>query len=289
MSSPFCCHVCRGDSMRVALFFDGKNFYTAFRKDHPNSEIDYNELAAWLTSEISGGAGEVVGAYYYTGYSLPDQDVSSAFGSFLEGLELQTGYFVKREPRVRRKTTCRKCGSTEEYSTEKRVDTRLVADLIHYAAADAYDAAVLLSGDQDFVPAVEAANALGKRVYLAAWRGSGVSRELRVRCYGQIDLEAGVSKFSTGRSGERREAAHDPSRSHDQQTNMLSEIGRALELHPYLSRGYFINKWRAHSNIPEPGSAREQMLDTLIGEGKVVEGARDSNGQITRTLKLPSD
>ena len=270
--------------MRVALFFDGKNFYTAFRKDYPSSDIDYNALAAWLTSEVSGDEGEFAGAYYYTGYNLSDQDVSSAFGSFLDGLELQTGYFVRREPRVHRTTTCRQCGSTEEYSTEKRVDTRLVADMIHYAAVDAYDAAVLLSGDQDFVPAVEAANALGKRVYIAGWPGSGVSRELRVRCYGQIDLEAGVPTFVTGRPVGYGDAAAGPSRGY-----MLSEIESALEFHEYLSRGYFINRWRARLGIPEPGLARERMLDELIDEGKVLEDSIESNGQMVRTLKLPVD
>ena len=275
--------------MRVALFFDGKNFYTAFRKDYPNSEIDYGALAMWLTSEVSGDAGEFAGAYYYTGYSPSDQDVSSAFGSFLDGLELQTGYFVKREPRVPRKTTCRQCGSTEEYSTEKRVDTRLVADMIQLAAAEAYDVAVLLSGDQDFVPAVEAANSLGKRVYIAGWPGSGVSRELRVRCYGQINLEAGVPAFVTGRSTGYGDAVPDPWRGHSPQSNMLGEIESALEIHEYLSRGYFINRWRPRLAIPDPGAAREQMLDALIDEGKVIEGARDSNGQVVRTLRLPDD
>ena len=272
--------------MRVALFFDGKNFYTALRDYDSSLDIDYDELAKWLTLSASEGAqGEFVGAYYYTGYSLPDQDVSSPLGAFLDGLELRTGYFVKREPRVRRRAACRHCGFTYEYGTEKRVDTRLVADMIHYAAVDAYDAAVLLSGDQDFVPAVEAANALGKRVYIAVWPKSGVSRELRVRCYGQVNLEEGVSSFS---SRQPRRPQQDSTHS-DSSINMLSEIKRALELHEYLSRGHFINKWRPQLHMPEPGSAREKMLDELINEGKVVEGNRESNGQIFRILKLPSD
>src|SRR4029453_2738313 len=45
----------------------------------------------------------------------------------------------------------------------------LVADLIPFAANGAYDAAVLVSGDDDFVPAVEAVNALGKKVWVATW------------------------------------------------------------------------------------------------------------------------
>ena len=59
---------------------------------------------------------------------------SGAFGDFLQGLELQPGYFVKREPRVGRRSQCGKCGFAYNYRTEKRVDTRLVADMIHFAA-----------------------------------------------------------------------------------------------------------------------------------------------------------
>ena len=156
--------------------------------------------------------------------------------------------------------------------------------MIHYAAADAYDAAVLLSGDQDFVPAVEAANALGKRVYVAVWPQSGVSKV----CYGQINLEEGVSFFSSKHP--RRAQPHvQDSLDPDSRTNMLSEIKRALTLHEYLSRGHFINRWRSQLHMPEPGSAREMMLDALISDGKVVEGTRESNGQVIKTLELPSD
>ena len=276
--------------MKVALFFDGKNFYTALTKFDSVLEIDYNKLAEWLTGKASSGKGEFVGAYYYTGYTPTGQGGGAEFGDFLKGLELQLGYFVKREPRVRRKATCRKCRFTYKYGAEKRVDTRLVADMIKFAAVDAYDVAVLLSGDQDFVPAVEAANALGKRVYIAAWPQSGVSRELRVRCYDQIHLESGVPDFSTGRPRKHRSAHEDLIQSnHDPETNMLMEIGRAHERHEYLSRGHFINKWRPQLDIPESGAAREEMLDTLIAEGKVVEHTRELDGHSFKALKVATE
>ena len=271
--------------MKVALFFDGKNFYTALRNYDANLEIDYNQLASWLTDQISGDRGEFVGAYYYTGYSQPGAG-SGAFGDFLKGLELQPGYFVKREPRVRRSSQCRKCGFGYNYRTEKRVDTRLVADMIHFAAVDAYDVAVLLSGDQDFVPAVEAANALGKRVYLAAWPRHGVSKELRIRCYDQVHLADGVGSFSTGRPRTGLNTVVVPSSDGSPQSNMLSEIARALQRHNYLSRGHFINRWRPQLTIPLDVDEREAMLDTLISECKVIEEDRESNGNHFKTLRV---
>jgi len=48
--------------------------------------------------------------------------------------------------------------------------------MIQLAAVGAYDVACLLSGDDDFVPTVQA---VGKQVYLATWPGQPVDRELR--------------------------------------------------------------------------------------------------------------
>lgn len=275
--------------MKVALFFDGKNFHMALQRYASTLKIDYNELANWLTRQVSSGGGDFVGAHYYTGFTPPSQSGSEEFSDFLKSLEVQLGYFVNREPRVRRTAKCKECGFTYTYRTEKRVDTRLVADMIHFAAVNAYDVAILLSGDQDFAPAVDAINALGKRVYLAAWSGHGVSKELRVRCYGQIRLEEGESEFSTGRS-RGGDVSYALSESDDPEENMLAEIARASEYHrAYVSRGHFVNRWRPQFNLPATGDDREAMLDKLIAEGRVLEYDYDaeSKGNSFKALKLP--
>ena len=273
--------------MKVALFFDGKNFYMALRRYAPALELDYNKLARWLADRVSGGNGDFVGAHYYTGFTPPNESGSEEFSDFLNGLEIQLGYFVKREPRVRRTSKCKECGFAYAYRTEKRVDTRLVADMIHFAAVNAYDVAVLLSGDQDFAPAVDAVNALGKRVYLATWPGHGVSKELRIRCYGQIRLEEGESEFSTDRlrSGGGARAF---SQSDDPEENMIAEIARAMEYHQaYVSRGHFLNRWRPQFALPATGRDREVMLDKLIAEGRVLEYDAESKGNSFKAIKLP--
>lgn len=273
--------------MKVALFFDGKNFYMSSQRYAPDLRIDYNKLANWLMDQVSGG-GDFVGAHYYTGFTPPDESGSVAFSEFLDGLETQLGYFVKRQPRVLRTTKCKKCGFVYTYRTEKRVDTQLVADMIHFAAVNAYDVAILLSGDQDFAPAVDAVNALGKRVYLAAWHGYGVSQELRIRCYGQIPLEEGVAEFSTGKSRDR-EVSYAASPSGDPEENMIAEIARALEYHRrgYISRGHFLTKWRPQFDIPAIGHGREAMLDKLVSEGRILERDAELSGNSFKALDLP--
>jgi len=182
--------------MKVCIFIDGQNFYRSLLRFDESLRVDYDRLATWITQAVSGPAAVFGGAYYYVGVS---PDAPQLVENFLKGLELRPGYFVKREGRVRRSGRCPACGGEYEYTTEKRVDTRLVADLIHYAANGAYDAAVLVSGDDDFVPAVEAVNSLGKQVWVATWSAEELSTDLRVRCFGQIRLSEGIPAFRVER------------------------------------------------------------------------------------------
>src|SRR5204863_2622149 len=68
-----------------------------------------------------------------------------------------------------------------------------------------FDAVVLISGDADFVPAVEAVNALGKQVWVATWSAEELSSDLRVRCFGHIHLSDGVAAFRSDRLPRDRE------------------------------------------------------------------------------------
>src|SRR2546422_156845 len=182
--------------MKICIFFDGQNFYRSLLRYDESVRVDYDRLAIWITQKVGGDSAVFGGAYYYVGVSAgAPQQVEG----FLKGLELRPGYFVKRDPRVRRTGRCPNCGGEYDYTTEKRVDTRLVADLIHYAANGAYDAAVLVSGDDDFVPAVDAVNALGKQVWVATWSAEELSSDLRVRCFGHIRLSEGIAAFRVER------------------------------------------------------------------------------------------
>src|SRR2546428_5207709 len=167
--------------MKIAIFFDGQNFYRSLLRYDESLRVDYDRLAAWITQQIGGPNALFSGAYYYVGVS---SDAPPLVEGFLKGLELRPGYFVKREPRVRRAGRCPACGQEYEYTTEKRVDTRLVADLIHYAASNAFDAAVIVSGDDDVVTAGVAANSLGSPGWVGARSAGDMFKELRVRCLG---------------------------------------------------------------------------------------------------------
>jgi hypothetical protein len=245
------------------------------------------------------------GAYYYVGVS---SDAPMVVEGFLKGLELRPGYFVKRDKRVRRSVRCPACGADNEYTTEKRVDTRLVADLIHYAANNAYDAAVLVSGDDDFVPAVEAVNALGKQVWVATWSAEELSTDLRVRCFGHLHLSDGLAAFRVDRLPRDRDRGPVPYRAdgrpprpvsriapappapaprsaEDALGNGLTELQRAEARLPHVSRGYFVMRWKSHL-LPPAGHEREQLVQRMLDTGMVEEfEATGPDGRVVIALR----
>jgi uncharacterized LabA/DUF88 family protein len=282
--------------MNVKIFFDGQNFYRSLLRYDDSLRVDYDRLAVWITQAVAGAAGVFCGAYYYVGVSA---DAPQLVEGFLKGLELRPGYYVRREPRVRRAGRCPSCGADYEYTTEKRVDTRLVAELIQYAANGSFDAAVLVSGDDDFVPAVEAVNALGKRVWVATWSAEELSSDLRVRCFGQIRLSEGIPAFRVERpriaERERYGVAPRldgrmplrPMRSPQEPTleRGLAELQRAQARLPHVSRGYFVTRWRSHQ-LPPAGQEREVLVQQLIDAGLAEEfEVTDGEGRVIRAIR----
>jgi hypothetical protein len=284
--------------MKVCIFIDGQNLYRSLLRYDDSVRVDYDRLAVWITQAVGGASALFGGAYYYVGVSA---DAPALVENFLKGLELRPGYFVKREGRVRRSGRCPACGGDYEYTTEKRVDTRLVADLIHYAANGAYDAAVLVSGDDDFVPAVEAVGALGKQVWVATWSAEELSSDLRVRCFGQLRLSDGIGAFRVERprTAERGVERVAPPRTVGfggprgmrpivgpiDVERALVELQRAEARLPHVSRGYFVTRWKSHQ-LPPAGHEREALVQQML-EGGLIEEFQitDAEGRTVTAIR----
>lgn len=73
----------------------------------------------------------------------------------------------------------------------KSVDIMLTKDMLSNAFLDNYDAAILVTGDADYLPVVEEVKRLGKTVTIAAIVGSGawVSSELRLHADGFYPMD----------------------------------------------------------------------------------------------------
>jgi uncharacterized LabA/DUF88 family protein len=80
-------------------------------------------------------------------------------------------------PLGRKMVRCGKCGDGRTTYIEKGVDVALATKLLVLANNRAFDTAILLSGDKDYLETVKAVKALGLRVEIVSWRAS-LSHEL---------------------------------------------------------------------------------------------------------------
>lgn len=272
--------------MRVAVFFDGKSFYAGWRAvERPR--IRFPALSDWLTTSVGGT--RLWGAFYYT--ALPEgesTEADDALGRYLEMLEAQKGYFVRAFSGKPGRRRCSDCGASLRGRRDGEADTALVADAVRYAATDAFDVLVLVSGDSDLVPAVSAVQALGKQAYVATWGRAGLARRLRLSAFGHVDLLSGLPHFAEQEP--RPPGGHDyptaddalretarpaglplPREAAARIERFVYEVRRAEErFHEgYVGLNYFLTRWKS-DELPDDPEERRQVLAGAV-EASLVE------------------
>ncbi len=273
---------------RVMLFFDGKNFYKGFLNlvqslgDGRHFYIDFSKLARWIVDQVQGT--DFRGAYYYTavGGSPETDDTTRGLESFLKTLELETGFYVVRMERKEKFIRCFHCGNDIRLYQEKEVDTQMVADMLQLAAVDAFDILVLLSGDADFAPAVEAMRRLGKIVYVATWGRHGLSSRLRSSAFGHLDLQEGLEAFLKDEEG--RPVKLRPSGEKQTALEDFLQALQAAEQHfsgGYVGLSYFLNRW-IDPRLPRDVETRRALLRELEAAGKVEVYVTDTGERAIR-------
>lgn len=267
--------------MKVALFFDGKNFYSGWREAARGRRIDFAKLAEWLVGKAKGTS--LWGAYYYTAVEdtgLSTTDAQQKLSGFLDMLETQPGFFVHTFKRKIGSLACSECSTENRYSIEKEVDTSMVANMVKLAAVDAYDVLVLMSGDADYAPAIDAVRALGKQAYIASWGGTGVSKRIRNVAFDHIDMLNGISFFEREMTDEDLYADYlDPDDTvteiaevtgDEAMDAFLAELEQAQSKFSggYVGLGYFLTRWRS-THLDTTPDVRRRVLDKLLAEGFV--------------------
>lgn len=140
---------------RVMVFIDGANLYMGIKHGLKQDKmVNVEALAQNLV-----GNRELIRIYYYnTPTPSQDPDEQKANQKFLarlgwiDNLQVRLGRIMPRVYIVE----CPKCKEKVEYKThiQKGVDTRIAIDMVSLAVSEAYDVAVLVSGDSDLAEAV---------------------------------------------------------------------------------------------------------------------------------------
>ncbi len=134
---------------RVAVFIDGSNLYKGLVS---TLGTDYRLDFVAFVSALAAGR-PLLRAYYYNA-PLPNEDpAAKAHQSFLNYLK-RVPYVMVRLGRLERRG---------EGFVEKGVDIQIAIDMLKLAYADAYDVAVLVSGDGDFAEVLKVIQDMGKQ------------------------------------------------------------------------------------------------------------------------------
>jgi len=190
------------DRPRVHIFIDFWNFTLSLKDVDAAFKADWRGLAVSLTEHAAATLGRGV---------RPRYEGMNVYGSYEDGtkdtklrawasnvLDRFPGVNVRFVARQRKKSSpkcpichaevssCPKCGADMRGTEEKGVDTKIVTDMISLAWIDAYDVAVLVSADRDFVPVAEFLHTRGLKVIHGAFPPKGA--ELSKKCWASIDI-----------------------------------------------------------------------------------------------------
>ena len=192
-------------AVRARVFIDFWNFQLGWNEVSGDSRCDWRAVPRLLVHEAEGvlattGGSDTLTVEETIVHASVNQTTETKLSDWLTNwLDRQPSFDVKIRSRRTRKRPiyCKACGATATNcpscqaplaaAVEKGVDAALVTDLLSLAWQRAYDVAVLVSGDADYIPAVEHVQAQGLKVINAAWRSKG--HELRAACWGSFDID----------------------------------------------------------------------------------------------------
>jgi uncharacterized LabA/DUF88 family protein len=205
---------------RTSIFIDFWNFSLQWRNRANGDRIDWTKVPSELLCEserllqISG---------FEDTLHLEEALVYASYDEDDAGRRLKGWFdaFLDKQPRFRVTTRVRRskprsvycraceqsiercphCAETLRWSTEKGVDTAIVTGLLSLAGEGAFDAAILVSSDTDYLPAVEWLQSRGFKVINATWANHG--HELARACWASFELDTIVSKLRQASAGGR--------------------------------------------------------------------------------------
>jgi uncharacterized LabA/DUF88 family protein len=174
--------------IKAMIFIDGtwlfRNRYLLSKKFGSTYKLDYGKLPHVLADIVSKSINnieiDIVRTYLFgsipKNYDPADKDLVTAQENFFNMLKEQFHYEIEtysidyRGHKIKQSSV-----DTEDDFTpkEKCVDIALASKMLYYAAmSNAYDVAITVIGDKDYIPALQYARNLGKRVAIVSIEGS---------------------------------------------------------------------------------------------------------------------
>jgi len=177
---------------KVAIFIDGSWLFAntpalCAYADDKEYRIDVGKLPTVLAEQVRQSVGDVEVdvvrtswfASYPVNYDIADDSVAQARLNFFKVLREEMHFDVHAFPTNfcgRRLRRTDRAAADDFLPKEKYVDVALASSMMYMAAMPAaYDIAIAVIGDRDFVPMLQYVRRLGKRVAIASIAGSCAS------------------------------------------------------------------------------------------------------------------
>jgi hypothetical protein len=197
------------DRIKARIFIHHPNLARAWLHHYGEGECGWGNLIDELIVSVedclripSGGL-DCRGASFYAsrkpdgraleralelGAPPPDHEDGRKARWLVDGIDQLRSITVKVvEERVGNRD-CSQCGPRQKHWIDKGLDTCIALDLLSMASQGFYDVAVLVSDDEELVPAVEAVqDILDKKVIHAGFRNAG--RRMRAVCWGNVAFD----------------------------------------------------------------------------------------------------
>ncbi len=138
------------------VFIDAMNLYESLQAMGADTKLDYHKFSL----KLAGNHRRLIRSYVYTGSyeQTRDPDKYKQQMKFFNKVHAMPFVMLKTRPLMAR-------GGTY---IQKGVDTLIATDMVTMAFLGHYDVAILVSGDGDLAPAVDAVKAAGKQIIVAA-------------------------------------------------------------------------------------------------------------------------
>lgn len=144
--------------LRVVTYIDGFNLYFGLRENNWRKYM-WIDLVM-LSQRLLKANQELVTAKYFTSRisgSKSKEERQSAWLDAVSTLPNLTTYFGRFQ---NDRKECQKCGHAAFLPQEKKTDVNIATQLMCDAYSDAFDTAIIISGDADLVPPVSAVRQL---------------------------------------------------------------------------------------------------------------------------------
>ena len=152
---------------KTICFIDNANI---FHGQHDAGwRIDWEKFARHMDRD-----GEVWQTYFFASEHDPPQPNESSFYQFIKE---QLRWELMLYPLGKKTISCINCDHTAVVPAEKGVDVGLATKMLILAMNQAYETAILVAGDRDYLETIKYIKGLGLRVEVIAWRGN-ISDEL---------------------------------------------------------------------------------------------------------------